>query len=653
MPYCSTRRRRQAPVPRRSTDPVCGIAGWFSAEPSGPDAGQRVTGMVAAIAHRGPDGQGYLVQDHAVLGHARLAIIDVAGGAQPLWDADNKAAIVFNGEIYNYRKLRASMQAKGHRFVTLSDTEVILALYLAEGITGLSKLRGMYAFAIWDAQHRRGLLARDPLGIKPLFVHQQTDRLLFGSEAKALLAAGIGARLDEAALHLLLNFRYLPGQRSLFRGIHQLSPGQVLRWTVDGRVSTGWISATDAEDDESPNPSLRPSARVLAALDESVAAHLVADVQVGAYLSGGIDSAAIVALARGVGAVPTYTLAVGDDPAEAANAARTAALLGVDNAVATDPGPLAEVLPALIAQLELPKVNAWQVSALACHAARRVKVVLSGLGGDELFYGYNMHSILARTESVGRLPGAVRRAAGGLLAALLQTGPIPWSEPRRMAMMVAEAGNWPRVYGLLRNIWDSPDLRRRLYGPRLLDQQLPNAFDELAARWPAASDPVTAAARFEWREKMVNDLLWQEDRVSMAHGLEVRVPFVDRVLARAVAPLSRAILMPGGQLKGLLRESLQPLLPAEILDRPKSGFQVDAGQFWQQQLAPLADTWLSDVEVRRHGLFNPAFVRRMRRAPPRTGLRWHFFLLYLMLGTHVWLGQFEQGVPSRLIGAAP
>jgi len=199
----------------------------------------------------------------------------------------------------------------------------------------------------------------------------------------------------------------------------------------------------------------------------------------------------------------------------------------------------------LIRQLEVPKVNAWQVAELARHAARDVKVVLSGLGGDELFYGYNMHSIMARTQSIGRLPGAARRAAGGLLAALLRLAPTPWSEPQRMALMLAEAGNWPRVYGLLRNVWDAPDLRRKLYGPRLLDQPLPDAFDELAARWPQAPDPVTAAARFEWREKMV-----------------------------------------------------QQLLPGEILTRPKSGFQVDAGQFWQQ-LQPLAETWLSDEAVRK------------------------------------------------------
>jgi asparagine synthase (glutamine-hydrolysing) len=624
---------------------VCGIAGWFddrdAAAAAAAPHSARIDAMLDAIAHRGPDGRGTAHLGGAVLGHVRLSIIDVAGGAQPLWDTERRAAIVFNGEIYNYRELRAGLQARGQQFATASDTEVVLALYLADGVGGLGKLRGMYAFAIWDVRQRRGVLARDPLGIKPLFLHREPGRLLFGSEAKALLAGGVDARLDEAALHLLLNFRYLPGERSLFRGIRQLAPGRVLIWNDDGQVRETTIPAAQTPGAQAPEPGRAPAALVLGAIEDAVAAHLVADVQVGAYLSGGIDSAAVVALARRAGTLPTFTLAVGDDPAEAANATRTAALLGVDNAVATAPSPPAVSLPDLIAQLEVPKVNAWQVAALARHAAGHVKVVLSGLGGDELFYGYNMHAILSRVERVGRLPGGVRRAAGGLLAALLRTGPVPWSEPRRMALMLAEAGDWPRVYGLLRNLWDSPELRRRLYGPRLLDQPLPDAFDELAARWPDAPDPVTAAARFEWQEKMVNDLLWQEDRVSMAQGLEVRVPFVDATLAARVAPLGRAALMPRGRRKGLLRDSLSPILPAEILSRPKSGFQVDAGQFWHNQLAPLADTWLSDGEVRRHGLFNPEFVRRLRRAPPRKGFRWHFFLLYLMLGTHLWATHFE------------
>ena len=620
---------------------MCGIAGWFDINAPDQRAHSQLNAMIDAIAHRGPDGRGSQLVDNAALGHTRLAIIDVDGGAQPLMDSDRRAVIVFNGEIYNFRELRGELLARGQRLDTQSDTETVLGLYLNEGTRGLSRLRGMYAFAIWDLRRRCGVLARDPLGIKPLFLHRSAARVVFGSEAKALLAAGVPGQLDEASLHLLLNFRYLPGQRSMFRNIEQLPPGVLLSWTPDGRISESRIEEPEPWSIGS-EPALPLVDRVRSALAESVAAHLVADVQVGAYLSGGIDSAAVVAMAKNAsgGQLPTFTLDIGDDPAEAANAARTAELLGVDNRLAAGTRSPADTLYELIHQLEMPKVNAWQVSELARHAARNVKVVLSGLGGDELFYGYNMHSTMQRADSVGRIPSAVRRPAGALVAALMQLRRTPWTETQRMALMFAAAGDWPRVYGLLRNLWDSPSLRRKLYGPRLLDQSLPDAFTELAARWPKTSDPVAAAARFEWREKMVNDLLWQEDRVSMAHGLEVRVPFVDVALKQRLADLDRATLMPNGRRKGLMRDSLRTLLPSEVLSRPKSGFQVDAGRFWRE-LEPLAATWLSDTEVRRHGLFNPNFIRRMRAAEPRTGLRWHFFLLYLMLGAHLWMHHFE------------
>jgi asparagine synthase (glutamine-hydrolysing) len=597
--------------------------------------------MVASIAHRGPDGQGLLTEGHAALGHARLAIIDLDQGAQPMRAARAPVSIVFNGEIYNYRALRRELELRGHVFRTHSDTEVILETYLAYGWQGFARMRGMYAFALWDAAAATGLLARDPLGIKPLFLRSLPGGdLAFASEAKALLAhEGGRGRLDEAALHLLLNFRYLPGRRSLFRDIEQLPPGRVLRWRPEG----GPVEHPLAE------PSQAPVAEPLAALRDSVDAHLTADVEVGAYLSGGIDSAAVVALARERtrGPLRTFTLRVGDDPREAQNAARSAELLGVSNLQADlDPGAAAG-LPRLIWHLEVPKVNALQVSELARFTARHVKVVMSGLGGDELFLGYNLHRWLHLAQRTARLtPALVRRGAGALGGLPAVCGP-GWSEQRRLALVVDALGDWPRVYGLLRNLWDGPAMRRSLYGPRLLDAGLPDAFEVLRCAWPAGPDPVVAAASYEWREKMVNDLLWHEDRCSMAHGLEVRVPFLDLPLARSVAALSRATLMPRGRPKGYMRRLLRPLLPPAVMRRPKSGFQVHAPRFFRDHLGGLADRLLDPARVRELGLFNPAFVRAVRGAGHRSGLRWHYFLLYLMLGAQLWVEMFEQGeVPS-------
>ncbi len=620
---------------------MCGIAGWFSPLPidSG-DALPRLQNMIAAIAHRGPDGRGYVCTAHAALGHARLAIIDLEGGRQPLKDPTRDVTIVFNGEIYNYPQLRRELQGQVHVFATHSDTEVILKLYLQEGAGGFDQLRGMYAFALWDGERRRAILARDPQGIKPLFYRLDHGGLGFASEAKALLAGGhAAAELDESSLHLLMNFRYLPGERTLFRGIEQLAPGEILQWDLAGRTQRFTIAP----------PSSAPGADVLAALEDSVAVHLTADVEVAAYLSGGMDSAAVAALAaRKNPALRTFTLRVGDDPREADHAAQTAALLGVRNQVLECHADMNSLLPRLIWHLETPKVNAVQVALLARHTVRHVKVALSGLGGDELFLGYNLFRWLAQAHDLGRiLPGFLGRllgGAGGEIVRRLQRA--PWSEAERAMRIVGELPDWPRVYGLMRNVWDSPALRRLIYGPRLLDSALPDAFDVIRARWPAGMDPVMAAARYERREKMVNDLLWNEDRCSMAAGLEVRVPFVDTVLASAVARLDRRVLMNGGRPKAWLRRELQKLLPAQVMRRPKSGFQIDAPRFYHEFLRMPAHDILSEAALRRHGLFNPRFVRRLMALPPAPRHRWHYFMLFLMLGMHLWMEQFVLPGPA-------
>jgi asparagine synthase (glutamine-hydrolysing) len=623
---------------------MCGIAGWFSpASNIQAEAEPRLQAMLAAITHRGPDGNGIWLDRHAALAHARLAIIDLDSGKQPMASGDSKLHLVYNGEIYNYRALRAELAAAGYPFCTHSDTEVILALYRHHGWQGFSRLRGMYAFALWDTEAQVGLLVRDPIGIKPLFYRHAGGHLAFASEAKGILAGGHRAELDTTALHLVMNFRYLPGEGSLFQGVGQLAPGEVLVWRPNDALQREPL----------PLPPVEPAPDLLDAIRQSVDLHMTADVEVGAYLSGGIDSATMVALAKGQMETPmhTFTLAVGDDPAEAANAARTAAILGVDNLCGEVSEPVGQSLPKLIRQLEVPKVNDWQISQLAQVAAGKVKVALSGLGGDELFYGYNLHRFLAKGDALGRvLPRLLTRLAGNStapLAARLER--LPWGEPERALRILGSLGDWPRVYGLLRNVWDNPRLRRQIYGPRLLDAPLTNAFDLLRQRWPDEPDPVVAAARFEWRHKMVNDLLWQEDRCSMARGLEVRVPLVDQHLALAVGQYGRRQLMPGGRPKGMMRDLVAPILPDEVLTRPKSGFQVQAGQFFQRELAGLADIWLSEERIRAYGLFNPEFVCTVRAHPPAKLLRWHYFILYLMLGAHLWVEIFERGhEPSTL-----
>lgn len=628
---------------------MCGIAGWFSSSPINPDKKDRLLRMVKVIAHRGPDGQGTLIRDHAALGHARLAIIDLKGGEQPMLSHDKRLSIIFNGEIYNYKELRKQLQGQGHQFHSQSDTEVILELYRARGYEGFNLLRGMFAFALWDTETQEGLLVRDPLGIKPLFIKHNTSGVIsFASEAKSIIAGcEESPGLDVVNLHLLLNFRYIPGSGSLFNGIEQLPAGQVLRWQADGRITTHTISIPSPAASNSPLDSLRDSVRL----------HFTADVEVGCYLSGGMDSAAITALGKELAPQPlrTFTLNVGDNPLEASYASDSARLLGVNNTQGDIAEDLKSRLPRLVWHLEIPKINALQVNQLTQLTAQHVKVALSGLGGDELFLGYNAHRIIHRTDSIHRfLPELFSRPLGLIGARFIAAVQRPvWTESERALRMMAALGNWPKVYGLLRNVWDQPDLRRVIYGPRLLDANLPNAFDILEQHWPEHSDPVMAMAEFEWKNKMVNDLLWQEDRTSMAEGLEVRVPFVDSLFAARIQQLDRKTLMPGGQPKAYMREMLRPILPDSILNRPKSGFQVAAPDFFHQHLQPLARDCLNDEKIRDIGLFNPNFVHNILKQPLHNGLRWHYFLLYFMLMTHLWVDIFENNNGHQLYKQQP
>ncbi len=624
---------------------MCGITGWFSPKIIEQKSSRCLQNMMNAIEHRGPDGQGRLITEHAALGHVRLAIIDLETGKQPI-SLRNRYHIIFNGEIYNYQDLRSNLVQLGHQFHTESDTEVILCLYAKYGNEAFSFLRGMFAIVIWDSIKQCGVLARDTIGIKPLFYcHTLSGELIFGSEAKAILAkqGQIKGELDVNALHLLMNFRYLPGDSSLFKGIRQLDPGTIMQWSANGNIQ---IQSFEFKIEHN-------AATVFDEFKTSCQLHLTSDVEVGAYLSGGIDSASIIALASRYSKqrLRTFTLNIGDDPNEAKNALRSAEIIGVDNIKGEVKAEIDTQLSNLVWHLETPKVNALQISYLSQLASRHVKVVLSGLGGDELFLGYNAHKIMHQACSVNTiLPKVISHYVSNITRHSLGLFKVPfWSEQERAMLMLDSLGDWPRVYGLLRNIWDNPELRKKIYGPRMLDANLDNAFDHIRQQWPHHTDPVTAMASFEWHNKMVNDLLWQEDRCSMAVSLEVRVPFLDPALASSVQKMSRQNIMLHGQAKGYMRSMLKDLLSKEIISRPKSGFQVDAATFFNHQLKQLADYWLSPKMVREMQLFNPAFVKSVRDFPSGKAVRWHYFMLYLMLMSHMWIHQFEQGNNSGLI----
>lgn len=618
---------------------MCGLTGWFTAEKVDKESDSLcIRRMMNAISHRGPDGQGVLIKENAVLGHVRLSIIDIESGSQPMSYHDKDIHIIFNGEIYNYKELRKNLSQEGFIFKTNSDTEVILAMYVKHGLEAFQYLRGMFAIAIWDENKKRGVLVRDPIGIKPLFYKvSRSNELVFASEAKGILAkSNLNRKLDIYSLHFLMNFRYLPNEQTMFQGIKQLSPGEIIEWSYNKPIKKHSFKFLNKNSDLS----------ILESIKESVRIHLTSDVEVGAYLSGGIDSACISKFANESTAkkLRTFTLNTGDDPNEAVNAKSTALLLGVENIVGDDISSVEELLPKLVWHLEVPKVNALQANQVAKLASSKVKVVMSGLGGDELFLGYNAHKImLAASQLDCYTPRKLSNFFSGACLSFIKKLDLPlWSEQERAAQMLGNMGHWSRVYGILRNVWDEGLLRQKVYGPRMLDANLPNAFSYLDAEWPDNDDPVGAAAEFEWRHKMVNDLLWQEDRCSMAEGLEVRVPFLDLELTERIRKIPRSELIKGGQAKVFMKNILKDTLPKEILSRPKSGFQVDASAFFKNNLTGLANKYLNTDKVIEYGLFNPEFVTEIKNYRIGKSTRWHFFMLYMMIMTHLWVEVFEK-----------
>ena len=625
---------------------MCGIAGTcgFGSE-------ELVRAMTDAIAHRGPDGEGFYCGDGVYLGNRRLAIQDVPGGSQPMANEDGSVVVVYNGEIYNYPELRSLVLSRGHRLRTRCDTEILPHLYEDEGISFTSRLNGIFAFALLDRARRKLFLVRDPLGVKPLLYAVRDGRLAFGSEAKAVLASGLlPAELDEASLHLSMNVRYVPGDRTFFREIKRLPPGHALEF-AEGQPRLSRYSSIDWTPDESLSrddwlEGIRHH------YQEAVSRQLISDVPVGVSLSGGIDSSSIVAMLRRSTSGPIKTFSLGfDEPTdETADARFGAQKFGTEHQEVVLHEPALDHLADAIWHTEEPKVNSLQLYLLHRFIGEHVKVVLSGLGGDELFAGYDFYGYLLRTRRLrsGALGAAVsalspamdwaaRRSAGlGRPELDLATRKLEW---------LAASRHGARSYLLLRNAWDfNPALLRRVYTADFLDRLQVSALADYSDYFDDERPLESQALRAEFATKMVSDLLHNEDTMSMAHAVESRVPLLDLELVRFAARIPDSIRFAGGP-KGLLKDALTGVLPERVLHKPKWGFTFDPVEQYQKDLGPMVAEMLSPDRLRRSGIFNPEFVRAVLRAQPHQRLRWHYFLLWQMIGVETWLATFAQGQP--------
>jgi asparagine synthase (glutamine-hydrolysing) len=641
---------------------MCGIAGgvWFGGSGATEARARVVADMTTALAHRGPDGHGVTVCAGAsradapaietVLGHRRLAIIDLSDrGAQPMASPRRPLWITYNGEIYNFRAVRRELEAAGRRFDSDSDSEVVLQGFEEWGPAVLDRLQGMFAFAIWDGDRNRLTLVRDRLGIKPLYVHRHAAGLLFASEIRGLLASGlVPRRLDRDALDLYLRYQTVPTPATLVRDVEMLPPATVVEIGPDGsRTDRGyWDLLGSASQDARRDSAVEQSRRVQSLLAESAALHLVSDVPVGVFLSGGIDSSAIVSLVREAGVRPR-TFAVcfeGLAEDESAHARAVASAFDADHTeIALDDASLLGQLPEALAAVDHPSgdgINSYVVSRAV--RAAGVKVALSGLGGDELFGGYPSFDRLTRLPAFAEFwkwtPPALRRAAAVAVRSL--------GRESVSAMKTASAlegdGSLPETFPVLRELF-SPDQRDRLLGRRAAARRTaPDPYVELLrqAQADARGADVMALVSFaEARTYMHDVLLRDTDQMSMAHGLEVRVPLLDHRLAEYVMGLPAEAKLRGSGPKPLLVASLPRPLPASATQRPKRGFVLPFDTWMRGALRPYCEHHLGPAGLAGRGILDAAAVSSLWQTYQRGGPRTTWSRPWTLVALDAWLDQ--------------
>jgi asparagine synthase (glutamine-hydrolysing) len=586
---------------------MCGIAGIVRWD-GGAVAEGDVRAMCGAMVHRGPDDEGVYMGAGVGLGMRRLSIIDLNQGHQPVSNEDGTVWVVFNGEIYNYRELRRDLEGRGHRFRTSSDTETIVHLYEEAGEGCVEALRGMFALAVWDTVQRRLLLARDRLGIKPLYYADHGSELIFASELKPILGlAQVDRTLNWQAVGHLFRFLATSPAQSVVDGVKKLEPAHVAVATPGVlRIRRYWDVSFEANETASEDELLE---ELRSLIDESVALHQVSDVPVGAFLSGGIDSSAVVATMARMRSSPVKTFSVGFRDAgfsELEHARRVAALNGTEHFEQMLDGDLMPVVDALSRHLDEPfgdtsAIPTYLVSKLA---AEHVKVVLTGDGGDEVFAGYDKYVKEGRERSYDRLPLMFRRAAAAVGDALPEgtTG-------RRFLRHLGLDG--PRRYLNAVAIFHGDELRQLFQPGAFAEMSRHDPFAELVQQLSGKSDWISAVQYGDLQNYLPLDILTKVDRMTMAHSLEARPPLLDHKLVEFAATIPSRLRLRGTTTKYLFKEAVRPLLPADIIDRRKQGFVAPLARWFRGPLGVFArDVLLSDA-CRQRGLLNTAYIERL------------------------------------------
>ena len=626
---------------------MCGIAGFAFTDARHPVDRELLGRMTDVLRHRGPDADGFHLGPGVGLGHRRLSIIDLSTGDQPMYNETRSVAVVFNGEIYNFAELARELEARGHTFASRSDTETLVHAYEDFGLEFVKRLRGMFAFALWDESRRRLVLGRDRAGKKPLYYHVDGERLVFASEIKALLRdPSIKRRVSVEGLSDYFTFGVIPAPGTVFQDIRQIPPGHLLIWERgQARLHEYWDVVFDNTGPATPDAA---SEAFSALFDEAVRMRMVADVPLGAFLSGGIDSSAVVASMARQSARPVVTTSVGfaeRTHSELEHARVVAAALGTEHhELLVRPDAITD-LPRLVWHLDQPFADS---SALPTYyvsraARERVTVALSGDGGDELFAGYQRRYGIHRLEQRLRrlIPGSVRR---GVLAPLSRIYPRSESIPRplRLKLVLSNLGqSFERAYFNDMSLFLDEE-KRELCTPELLSQArhhdpiagFARHFDRVRD-----ADPLSRVLYVDFKTWLANDILVKVDRMSMACSLEVRAPLLDHKIVEFAASLPPQLKFRGSVSKYLLKRHVAERLPAADVHRPKQGFELPLATWLRADLREMAHDLLFSTQAAGRGYVRPEAVRRLWDTH-QSGARNQASKLWALMVLELWHRQY-------------
>lgn len=625
---------------------MCGITGFINANGAAVDR-SILEAMNQAIVHRGPDEDGFYFHENVGLAMRRLSIIDLAGGKQPIHNADKTKWIVFNGEIYNYRELRADLEKRGHKFYTKSDTEAVVHLYDEYGFDCLHHLRGMFAVAIWDEADKSLFLARDRVGKKPLlYSHQKNGDLVFGSEFQAVLKhPSISRDVDNEAIDSYLSYLCVPAPQTAFKQIRKLEPGHWMRWK-DGTVETKryWQPDFSKKIKITENEAIEETTRILR---ESTRMRLISEVPLGAFLSGGVDSSTVVALMAQESSQPVKTFSIGFEEADFSElkyAKRVAEHVGAEyNEFIVRPNAL-DVLPTLVEHYGEPYADSSAIPTyyVAKETRKHVTVALNGDGGDESFAGYERYAAMGIAEAYNRVPSSLRKIFVEAPVSLLPTSELKRSRFRD-AKRFLEAANLPRTERYFR--WMSTfnrDIKRELYTADFATAVSGQNASGLLDRWLAAANgtgTLDATLLTDQMTYLPNDLLVKVDIATMANSLEARSPFLDHKLIEFAASLPENLKMQRFETKSLLKKVAARLLPRDVIYRRKMGFGVPMGKWMRGEMKDFVQSVLLSERSLKRGIVKPDIIERYVNEH-LLAKRDHSFQIWTLLMLELWFQRF-------------